>query len=695
MTRPIAGLGLPRSSTGTSLYDLDVTMVGQPRPDVLQRRPTTRRTTAAGSCSDGRLVTTDVGDQQPLAAANGQLIVWFPDAGRLHRLGHRPTARSTSPSRPRAASTSTRKTASTSPPTGRGSRPTSTSVACTATRTSPTSMAQCTRTDATGAPLVDDGPHAEVSLHHGHPLGALTPSAIVGAPGGGFYVSSVLTGVIAEYSATGRFVRRILDPPLVNPLPARTRRHAVRDGRRRGGLALVRRHRRRADAARHRARRPQRFGATHPLRRRRAAVPGDHRERARLPRRARPRAAGGRTGADAHRSRRPAREWPCGSWGMYGANVGRTFSTECPTSINTVTARTLVPGVDRADAPHRDGVPRGGRRHRLRRRLERHDVRAPRSRRRRALAVPDGATRRGGVRPDRLVARRSPTSSVSGATTKRLVVFGAGPRLYALDAAERPRGLGARPVDGPAGDAHGVRVVARPSTTGSCTSASTRTTSPRRDTGGVRGGLLAIDAATGALLWEFNPELGQAGVGCGERVVVADDRPGRAQRAARHRQLPGRPADGSRGRRTPRRVTALDLNDGERGLDVPAAPAEPGRPRLRGDAERDQLPGAARVWSASATRTPCTTRLDPAHRRARSGPTRSPSPGNLQEDFAVGGFIGSTRDVARRRVRRHRPRRPALVPLAERCDGSADGAGSPSRPTRHRPSSTAWCSPAT
>ena len=41
----------------------------------------------------------------------------------------------------------------------------------------------------------------------------LTPSGIVASPAGGFYVSSVFTGVINEYDRRGRFVRTILQPP--------------------------------------------------------------------------------------------------------------------------------------------------------------------------------------------------------------------------------------------------------------------------------------------------------------------------------------------------------------------------------------------------------------------------------------------------------------------------------------------------
>ena len=40
-----------------------------------------------------------------------------------------------------------------------------------------------------------------------------TPSGIVASPAGGFYVSSVFTGVINEYDRRGTFVRTILQPP--------------------------------------------------------------------------------------------------------------------------------------------------------------------------------------------------------------------------------------------------------------------------------------------------------------------------------------------------------------------------------------------------------------------------------------------------------------------------------------------------
>ena len=41
----------------------------------------------------------------------------------------------------------------------------------------------------------------------------ITPAGIVASPAGGYYVSSVFTGVINEYDGKGQFVRTILQPP--------------------------------------------------------------------------------------------------------------------------------------------------------------------------------------------------------------------------------------------------------------------------------------------------------------------------------------------------------------------------------------------------------------------------------------------------------------------------------------------------
>lgn len=164
-----------------------------------------------GFLSDGRVVTTDVGNQYPLVASNGQLIVWFPpfdtfkvryckvdigigtaggiyvdDDDRVYVASNRPGF----------------------PDTTRlggiyrftGPFP-----------TSDTSVGGCEATDRTGAPMTTMVPRERfITALPG--LQLATPSAIIRAPSGGFYVSSVFDGRIAEYTAAGTFVRLILQP---------------------------------------------------------------------------------------------------------------------------------------------------------------------------------------------------------------------------------------------------------------------------------------------------------------------------------------------------------------------------------------------------------------------------------------------------------------------------------------------------
>jgi len=49
-----------------------------------------------------------------------------------------------------------------------------------------------------------------------------SPIAIVRAPKNGFYASSVITGIINEYSANGQYVRSVLQPPAGETLGERT-----------------------------------------------------------------------------------------------------------------------------------------------------------------------------------------------------------------------------------------------------------------------------------------------------------------------------------------------------------------------------------------------------------------------------------------------------------------------------------------
>ena len=290
----------------------------------------------------------------------------------------------------------------------------------------------------------------------GTPLGALTPSAIVAAPDGGFYVSSVLTGVIAEYSATGRFVRRILDPPLVNPLPP------VPGGTPYGmvvddegslwyadlGVELTLPDIGPVDG--HGTVRRIRFVDGAPLEPEIMRAGLDFPDGLGLV----PLVAGS---APTPTDPSASSEWPCGSWGMYGAGVGRTFSTECPTGINTVTARTMVPvwtvrmprTVTASPAVVAGTVyvgDWGGTMH--------------------ALRLSDGGERwqfqtaaAPGATFGPIVSSAAVADVEVGATTKRLVVFGAGPRLYALDAANGHVVWVHRPIDGHRRHDHGGRVL--------------------------------------------------------------------------------------------------------------------------------------------------------------------------------------------------------------------------------------------
>ena len=73
----------------------------------------------------------------------------------------------------------------------------------------------CGRTDGTGAPLADT---LDKKIFIADPT-VPTPNAVVLTAQGTFYVSSVLNGVIAEFDAGGKFVRRLMRPAPGEQLP--------------------------------------------------------------------------------------------------------------------------------------------------------------------------------------------------------------------------------------------------------------------------------------------------------------------------------------------------------------------------------------------------------------------------------------------------------------------------------------------
>ena len=155
-----------------------------------------------GFLRDGRVLTTDLGNQAE-GPGDGQLIIWFPPFNRVRvRYCKIDVAIATAG----AISVDARDrilVASARPPTSgilryTGPFPTSDRAA-----------GGCASLDPTGAPMATTV-RRETFIPAVAPLA--TPNAIVPAPHG-WYVSSVLNGVIAEYSRSGEYRRTILEPP--------------------------------------------------------------------------------------------------------------------------------------------------------------------------------------------------------------------------------------------------------------------------------------------------------------------------------------------------------------------------------------------------------------------------------------------------------------------------------------------------
>lgn len=194
---------------GDAVGDLSATQIGKLTP-TYQGSGDNAENYGCGFLSDGRLVTTDVGNQAS-GPPDGQLIVWFPpfDSNEV-RYCKIDVAIGTAggiwvDERDRVYLTSARD----NPGVYRFDPP---------FPTSNTASGGCGRTDSTGAPLADS---FRKTLVIPQDANILTPNAVVPSPRGGFYVSSVINGVIAEYDANYRFVRRILEPPAGETLGAK------------------------------------------------------------------------------------------------------------------------------------------------------------------------------------------------------------------------------------------------------------------------------------------------------------------------------------------------------------------------------------------------------------------------------------------------------------------------------------------
>jgi hypothetical protein len=156
-----------------------------------------------GFLPDGRIVTTDIGNQAE-GPPDGQLIVWFPpfgfDDNRYCKVDVELA-------------------------TGGGVLVTDERVYVAQARgpgvygyevaalpTSDDAAGGCGTTDATGAPLAE-GVRREPFITASESNHLATPNAIAAGPDGNLFVSSVFNGVISEFTPEGEFVRVVLEPP--------------------------------------------------------------------------------------------------------------------------------------------------------------------------------------------------------------------------------------------------------------------------------------------------------------------------------------------------------------------------------------------------------------------------------------------------------------------------------------------------
>ena len=196
------------SGSGHKIGKLQATKIGKLTP-TYQGSSDNAENYGCGFLPDGRVVTTDVGNQAS-GAGDGQLIVWFPPFNRTRvKYCKIDTAIATA-----GAILVTRDgvlVASARPPTAgvwRYSGP---------FPTSNTAAGGCGRKDVTGAPLAD-AVNKEIFIPAGGSIP--TPNAVVRSPRG-FYVSSVINGVIAEFDREGQYLRNVLEPAAGDSLGAR------------------------------------------------------------------------------------------------------------------------------------------------------------------------------------------------------------------------------------------------------------------------------------------------------------------------------------------------------------------------------------------------------------------------------------------------------------------------------------------
>ncbi|MGH9026633.1 MAG: hypothetical protein ACRDWD_11060 [Acidimicrobiia bacterium] len=205
---PPQGWGIFQLSGG-AIGDFSATQIGKLTP-TYQGSLDNAENYGCGFLSDGRILTTDIGNQAE-GTGNGQLIVWFPpDFGEASQAESNEvpyckidTAIGT------AGQIYVDNDDNVYVPSARDA----TVGVLKFTGPFPTSddaSGGCGRTDSTGAPLADTV-NVEKFIEPTELVS--TPNGIVPSPDGGFNVSSVINGTIGEFDADGNFLRLVLQPP--------------------------------------------------------------------------------------------------------------------------------------------------------------------------------------------------------------------------------------------------------------------------------------------------------------------------------------------------------------------------------------------------------------------------------------------------------------------------------------------------
>ncbi|WP_334143039.1 hypothetical protein [Rhabdothermincola sp.] len=193
--------------TGDRIGDLRAREIGKLVP-TFQGSADNAENYGCGFLSDGRIVTTDVGNQAA-GPGDGQLIVWFPPFDS-REVTYCKVDVEIATAQSIWVDDQDRVLVASARPTSFGGQ-TSGVWRYHDLPTGPDAAGGCGRTDATGAPLADEV-RKEMFIPSGeHDL--IAPTGVTGGPDGHLFVSSVINGVINEYDANGVYLRTILRPP--------------------------------------------------------------------------------------------------------------------------------------------------------------------------------------------------------------------------------------------------------------------------------------------------------------------------------------------------------------------------------------------------------------------------------------------------------------------------------------------------